>query len=241
MLKRLKGAAVGCAVLAIMSTAVLAAGNWGDYPQVGQPSFCFSTVSGAGGFNAQGNTNNVNPTGQGQATSGSLCAQTVPAGPPILTGLEIFPLDTGGAGGVYPGTTQPQTATIPSTLLANGYGGTTVATTTGTTAAVQALDGISNYIYAGAGAATYTSFKLPPNPINNQTFCLSDAGSGILSLTAVAAGVNNFGNTPTITGTTPTSIPVMTAVGTAGTVTLGKNCWLFQAAAGNTGVWYRTL
>lgn len=241
MLKRLKGAAVGCAALAIASTALYAAGNYSMYPIVGGASFCASTVSGAGGFTAQGNTNNGNPTGQGQATSGSLCAQTVPAGPPALTGTELIPMDTGGAGGIYPGTTNPQTVVLPSTLIANGYGGTMVATTTGTTAAVQAADGISNFIYAGAGTATYTSFKLPPNPITNQTFCLSDAGSGILTLTAVAAGTNGFGNVPTITGVAPTSIPVMTAVGTAGTVTLGKNCWLYQAGASNTGVWYRTL
>ena len=94
-------------------------------------------------------------------------------------------------------------------------------------------------IYAGAGTATYTSFKLPPNPMQNQRFCLVNAGSGILTLTAVAAGTNVYGNTPTITGVTPTSIPVMTAVGTAGTVTLGSNCWLYQTAANNTGIWYR--
>jgi len=222
--------------LTVGSVAAYAAGNYSIYPIVGGASFCASTVSGAGGFTAQGNTNNVNPTGQGQATSGSLCAQTVPAGPPALTGTELIPMDTGLAGSA-----PPQTVVIPSTLLANGYGGTTVFSTTGTTALVQASDGISNLIYSGAGTATFTSFKLPPNPITNQTFCLSDAGSGILTLSAVAAGTNSFGNTPTITGVTPTSIPVMTAVGTAGTATLGKNCWLYQAGASNTGVWYRTL
>lgn len=228
MLKRLKGAAVGCAALAIASTALYAAGNYSMYPVVGGAAICAGTVTGAGGFGGN--------TGQGQATTGSICPLSVPAGPPALTGSELIPMDTGLAGGA-----PPQTVVIPSILLANGYGGTTVATTTGTTAAVQASDGISNYIYAGAGVATYTSFKLPPNPITNQTFCLSDAGSGVLTLTAVAAGVNSFGNTPTITGTAPTSLPVMTAVGTAGTVTLGKNCWLYVAGASNTGVWYRTL
>lgn len=214
--------------LTVGSTIVYAAGNYSTYPIVGGASFCASTVSGASSFGGN--------TGQGQGTNGSICAQTVPAGPPALTGTEVIPMDTGLANGA-----PPQTVVIPSTLLANGYGGTTVSSTTGTTALVQAADGISNFIYSGAGAATYTSFKLPPNPINNQTFCLSDAGSGILTLSAVAAGTNSFGNTPTITGVTPTSIPVMTAVGTAGTVTLGKNCWLYQAGASNTGVWYRVL
>jgi hypothetical protein len=217
-------------VLAASTVAVLAAGNYSTYPIVGGASFCVSTV----GVNGQ--AGNTGQGGGAAGTNGAYCAQTVPAGPPALTGTELVPMDTGYANGA-----PPQTVVIPSTLLANGYGGTTVSTTTGTTAAVQAADGISNFIYAGAGTATYTSFKLPPNPMNNQTFCLADAGSGILTLTAVAAGTNSFGNTPTVTGVTPTSIPVMTAVGTAGTVTLGKNCWLYQAGANNTGVWYRTL
>lgn len=229
-MKRYRSAAIAVSALILTSTALYAAGNYSTYPIVGGASFCASTV----GVNGQ--AGNTGQGGGAAGSNGAYCAQTVPAGPPALTGTELVPMDTGYANGA-----PPQTVVIPSTLLANGYGGTTVSTTTGTTALVQAADGISNFIYAGAGTATYTSFKLPPNPMNNQTFCLADAGSGILTLTAVAAGTNSFGNTPTVTGVTPTSIPVMTAVGTAGTVTLGKNCWLYQAGANNTGVWYRTL
>lgn len=163
-----------------------------------------------------------------------VCNQYRPAGPSVLTGNETVPADTNLSNG-----NQPQTVRVPMNLLAGGYGDTTVATTTGTTAAVQAADGIATYVYAGAGTATYTSFKLPANPIDNQKFCLVNSGSGILTLTAVTAAANSYGNTPTVTGVTPTSLPVMTAVGTAGTVTLGSNCWLYQAAANNTGVWYR--
>jgi hypothetical protein len=230
MLKRLKGAAVGCAALAIASTALYAAGNYSTYPIVGSASFCVSTI----GVNGQ--AGNTGQGGGAAGTNGAYCAQTVPAGPTTLTGSELIPMDTGLANGA-----PPQTVTIPSTLLANGFGGTTVATTTGTTAAVLASDAISNYIYAGTSTATYTSFKLPPNPISNQTFCLTNAGTGVLTLSAVAAAANSFGNTPTVTGTTPTSVPVATAVGTAGTVTLSKNCWLYVAGASNTGVWYRVL
>lgn len=230
MLKRYRSAAIAVAALGLVSTAVFAAGNYSTYPIVGGASFCVSTV----GVNGQ--AGNTGQGGGAAGTNGAYCAQTVPAGPPTLTGAELFPMDTG-----LPNGASPQSAVISSTLMANGFGGTTVATTTGTTAAVLAADAISNYIYAGAGAATYTSFKLPPNPINNQTFCLTDAGTGILTLTAVAAAANTFGNTPTITGTAPTSIPVATAVGTAGTVTLSKNCWLYVAGASNTGVWYRVL
>jgi hypothetical protein len=162
--------------------------------------------------------------------NGAVCNQFRPAGPAALTGSEQIPADTGAS-------TVPATVLIPTSLLANGYGGATIFSTTGTTAAIVVADGISNYIYTGTGTATFTSWKLPANPIDNQKVCLTNAGTGVLTLTAVAASANRAGTTPTITGTAPTSIPVATAVGTAGTVTLATNCWLFTVA----GVWYRVL
>jgi hypothetical protein len=225
MLKRLKGAAVGCAVLIVTSVAAYAAGYFPGFPIVGGAAYC-------DGYSVYSQSVTV----PGTLPTPNQCNSTAPAGPTTLTGTELIPMDTAYANGAA-----PQTALLPANLLGGGYGGTTVFSTTGTTASVVVADGVSNFIYSGAGTATFTSFKLPPNPMNNQTLCLTDAGSGILTLSAVAASANSFGNTPTITGVTPTSIPVMTAVGTAGTVTLGKNCWLYQAAAGNTGVWYRTL
>lgn len=175
-------------------------------------------------------------TGDGTAClsygNNSVCNQYQPAGPSTLTGNETFPADTNSSN-------QPYTVTIPTNLFGGAYGGNTVFSTTGTTAAVVVGDGIANYIYTGAGTATFTSFKLPANPITNQKVCLVNAGSGVLTLSAVAASANSYGNTPTITGVTPTSIPVATAVGTAGTVTLSSNCWVYIAGASNTGVWYR--
>lgn len=207
------------------STIAFAAGMFPGLPIVGGAAYC------------QGVSNySTSVTVPGTLPTPNNCNSPVSAGPTTLTGSELIPADTAYANGVT-----PQTVYLPVSLMANGYGGTTVATTTGTTAAVLAADAISNYIYAGSSTATYTSFKLPPNPMNNQTFCLANAGGGVLTLSAVAASANSFSNTPTVTGTTPTSLPVMTAVGTAGTVTLGKNCWLYQSATGNTGTWYRVL
>jgi hypothetical protein len=163
------------------------------------------------------------------AGDGTTCVANVPAGPTTLTGNERIPADT-----KLPNGQSPQTVLLNSSLLANGYGGTTIATTTGTTAAVVTADGISNYIYAGSSTATYTSFKLPPNPAQNQKFCLTNAGTGVLTLTAVAVGTSG----QSIVGTAPTSLPVATAVGTAGTVTLSSNCWLYNVS--NTS-WYRVL
>ena len=190
-----------------------------------------------------GNTQNTNnPPGPAYSTTctsfgnNGVCNTFQPFFPfPYLQGTESFLVDSNYS------SLNPVDFAIPMSLMANGFGGTTIFSTTGTTALVQAADSISNFVYSGAGVATFTSFKLPPNPMNNQKFCLSNAGTGVLTLTAVAAGTNTFGNTPTITGVTPTSVPVMTAVGTAGTVTLGENCWIYQAGASNNGIWYRSL
>lgn len=196
----------------LFASAVYAGGYYTTYPQLG-------------------NTANTTCTSFG---NNGVCNQYQPLGPSYLQGNETFLVDSNYSNN------QPSQFTIPMTALAGGYGGITASSTTGTTALVQVADGISTYIYSGAGAATYTSFKFPNNPINGQRLCLSNAGSGVLTLSAVAAGTNIYGNTPTVTGVTPTSLPVMTAVGTAGTVTGGENCWAYVAGASNTGVWYRT-
>jgi len=196
----------GAVALLGVTVAAHAAGMFSNLPIVGGAAYCAL-----------------------YAGDGTTCSGYVPAGPTALTGNEKIPADTG-----LPNGQSPQSVLIPSTSFANGYGGTTVATTTGTTAAVVAANGISNYIYAGAGVATYTSFKLPPNPIQNQKFCLTNAGSGVLTTTAIAVGTSG----QSIVGTAPTSIPVATAVGTAGTVTLSSNCWIYNLS--NTS-WYRVL
>lgn len=190
-------------------------------------AFAGGAFQGYPGVGVSANTNCLSYGNNG------VCNQYQPAGPSVLTGNETVPADTNLTN------QQPNTVTFPTSLFGSSYGNVTVSSTTGTTAAVVVADGISNYIYTGAGTATYTSFKLPVTPIQNQKVCLVNAGSGVLTLTAVAASANSYGNTPTVVGVTPTSIPVMTAVGTAGTVTLGSNCWLYQTAANNTGVWYR--
>lgn len=212
------------AALACSGLAIAASGLYPEYPILG-------------------NTQNTNsPPGPAYSTTctsfgnNGVCNQFQPFFPfPYLQGTESFLVDSNYS------SNSPVDFAVPMSLMANGFGGSTVFATTGTTALVQAADSISNLIYTGAGAATFTSFKLPPNPMNNQQFCLVNSSSGIITLSAVAAGTNTFGNTPTITGVTPTSVPVMTAVGTAGTVTLGKNCWIYQAGASNTGIWYRSL
>lgn len=96
--------AMAAAFLAVAGTVAWSAGNWSTLPIVGSPSFCGSTVTGAGGLSGI--------TGQGQATTGSICGETIPAGPPALTDEELIPADTGLSGGA-----PPQTVVIPSGLL----------------------------------------------------------------------------------------------------------------------------
>lgn len=223
MLKRYRGAAVGLCALLVTSGLVFAAGSFSTLPIIGGASYCASTVSGTGSLGGI--------TNQGQGTTGSICAQTVPAGPPALTGTEVIPADLFTPGTTQAAAGQPQTAIIPVTALGNGYGGTVVNTTTGAQSPVVA-NGISTYIYAGAGTATFTTFTFPPNPMQNQKLCIVDAGTGIVTLSSLLVGTTG----QVFVGTTPTSLPVMTAVGTAGTVTLGTNCWLYNVS--NT-TWYR--
>lgn len=195
----------GAVALLGVSTMAYAAGMFANLPIVGGAAYCAL-----------------------YAGDGTTCTGYVPAGPTALRGNEKIPADTG-----YTGGSSPQTVLIPATSLANGYGGTTIATTTGTTAAVVTADGISNYIYAGAGTATYTSFKLPPNPIQNQKFCLVNAGSGILTTTALAVGTSGQS---IVQGAAVTSIPVQVASGAQATVTNSKVCWIYNVSDTS---WYR--
>lgn len=100
----------GAAAILVSAGIVLAAGNYETYPIVGQPAFCAATVTGAGApFGGQ--------TGQGQGTTGAICAQTVPQGPTGQTGLELIPADTGVLAASGGGTGPVQSVTIPSALI----------------------------------------------------------------------------------------------------------------------------
>jgi hypothetical protein len=96
----------------LLAGAAIAAGNWSTLPIVGQPSFCGSTVSGVQ-LPANQGPFGVSP-GQTQGSGQGICGQTIPAGPPALTGVETVPADTGLAGSA-----PPQTVAVPVSLLGN--------------------------------------------------------------------------------------------------------------------------
>lgn len=196
MLKRARSAAIAVSALMITSGILYAAGNYSTYPIVGFPAFCASTVSGAGGFNAAGTGGGGGATGQGQASSGSLCAQTVPAGPPIVTGNELIPADTGiGSGG------NPQTVVLTlASLNALPIPVTTVTTNPQTVAANPLAGGAFLHLGKGQGTVmTAVTVDLPAAPIDGQQFAVSgDASVTTLTMTALnlPAGVV-INNSPT--------------------------------------------
>ena len=209
MLKKTK-IALALSIGVLSSVAAYAASQWDGFPLVGDTAGTTCLSFGNNG----------------------VCNQFRPAGPAILNGTEQMPAANPNGPQAY------QTVLIPSSSFGNGYGATVFNATTGTGQNPVVADGISHYVYTGAGTATFATITLPANPIAHQQFCIVNDGTGILTLTSINAGVNSAGVTPTFVGTTPTSIPVMTAVGTAGTVTLGTNCWLYSATQVK---WYRVL
>lgn len=94
----------GAAMLIAALPVARSAGLWPTLPVVGGTSFCASTVTGTGNLGGV--------TGTGQGTTGSICGQTVPAGP-AYTGEELLLSDVGGANGGTP----TQNAVIPSSIL----------------------------------------------------------------------------------------------------------------------------
>lgn len=93
------------AALAIgIPTVLFGAGNWSNWVVVGGPSYCSSYVTGT---NLQGDPSTT------PGTVSSICGQTVPAGPPALTGNELIPVDLNGGNVGSP----VQSAVIPASML----------------------------------------------------------------------------------------------------------------------------
>ena len=216
MFNRARSAAIAVAALAVASTAVMAAGLFSTFPIIGGASYCASTVTGTGSLSGA--------TGQGQGTTGSICGQTVPAGPAWLTGTEVMPLDL-----YTPGVTptslggQPTTAVLPITNFHAGY--YQIDTTAG---AVTVGNGIQNLILNVA--ATGVTVTLPAAPYDNQLVTISNVSTVVSSLVISA----NTGQS-LVQNVAPTNLAAQTAntSATAGTTQIQ---YLYRAS--NTS-WYR--
>lgn len=165
-----KGLIAFAALVAMVTTAAYAAGMFSTLPIIGGSSFCASTVTGTGGLGGV--------TGQGQGSTGSICGQTVPAGPPSLTGAELIPLDTGagGNGGL------PATAVVTTCQMAGGAY-TLVTPWSGTTATVP--NQTCYYIVGGTTTVSSITLTMPSAPLDGQTLVLASTVA-ITTLSVVA-------------------------------------------------------
>lgn len=113
-----KAAALGliAATTAVASWAV-ADGIYQTYPGVGSASFCASTVTGIVLPTQQGPYGIV--PGSTQGNNVGICAQTVPAGPPVFQGTEHSAYDVNAAGATSNGA-PPATATVRVDQLGQG-------------------------------------------------------------------------------------------------------------------------
>jgi len=194
---------LGLGLLALVTTAAIAiaAGAFNGYPIVGDTTGTTTCLS---------------------FGNGGVCNQYSPAGPASIPSGALIPADTGSAN-------QPFTVNIPFTSL-TGAGNLTINSTTGTGQAIVVAAGVSSYLYTGAGIATFATFTFPASPTQNQSLCLYNAGTGILTLTSLVA------TGKTLVGTTPTSIPVAVANGAQATVTNAGICYIYDNP---TLSWYR--
>lgn len=176
----LRRTALAAAILAALgSTFAIAAGTWSMMPIVGGASFCGATVTGTG-------------------ATGTICAQTVPAGPPSLTGLELIPADTQGAGGAA-----PQTVTV--TACQAGYGAYTVNAPAATGFTVVIPNNTCSYIIdttaCAAGVCATGTVTMPAAPLDGQQLYLTatatGAGGTVTALTLSPAAGQTIANIPT--------------------------------------------
>lgn len=178
MLKRLKGAAVGCAALLVTSVAAYSAGYFPGFPIVGGAAYCQGTSTGV---------------------SGQVCTDNVPAGPSTLTGTELIPADTG-----YSQGQAPQTVYVP--LAALGALPTQYATPlTGTSVTVAPTTGTMLIDPAGTIATLTVVLPVATSLIDGQVLRLASSQT-VTALTLTPGTGTTVSNAPsaiTISTTAP--------------------------------------
>jgi hypothetical protein len=155
-----------CAVLASVGVT-LSAGLFANIPLFGSPSYCAGT--------------NTGPLGP-------VCTVTVPAGPPFMTGAEIFPADTGVTAGGAAGSAMATGAQLGS--------GARVVAFTSTPTTIQMGNHVTFQIMATGGPATVT-VNLPAAPFDGERAVISCPVATTLTV-ATAPGVPTGANGTTI-------------------------------------------
>lgn len=186
---------IGSAALsvALLSTAAAYAGGlWQTLPVVGGAAYCASTVSGTGALSGT--------TGQGQGTTGSICAQTVPAGPAVFSGKEVAPFDLNTPGAQV---TAGGAATALINIQQLGQG-TFLDNTTVATATIPA--GTVFYSLDGTQASAFT-ITMPVAVVDGQfqEIICTAATAGVLTVAAntsvVTQVIKNNPNAACVAGT----------------------------------------
>jgi len=165
-MKKIRIAALATAAIAVSAVAVFASGKYSTLPIVGMSSFCGSTVSGTGLPAAQGPYGLV--PGSTQGTSSGICGQTIPAGPPNLTGSEIIPADTGLANSA-----PPQTAAIPSILLGPSIPYYQTLVSSSASNSITVSSGIASLVIDASAALSPTTVQMPAAPFDQQVLRLT--------------------------------------------------------------------
>ena len=211
-----KAAGLGLFAVIVAGSIAYAAGNWSTLPIVGATSFCGSTVSGVTLPSTQGNYAVV--PGSTQGNGFGICGQTIPAGPPDLTGSELVPADTALQNGQ-----PPATVTIPLPSIASGAPNYVSALTLqgageAATASYTIPNNVTNTILDPTGTLSATTITLPSAPFDGQLVRITS--SQILSPTLVitpSSAATTVKNGPTAFGSVPYSASFI--------YNLAKNTW----------------
>ena len=184
--------AVAAALLAVGTVAAYSSGSFQTLPIVAEQSFCASNVS---GVSSPSNAPYLQVPGSTQGTGSGICGQTVPAGPPALTGNEIFPADVSTATTSPTFQGQPTTVAVPIILTDSGA---YTYSTPNTTLANFSLTNPSNWlILDGPTTLTAINVTLPGTittpALNGQQFHITSAPS-ITTLTVNGASGTTLNN-----------------------------------------------
>lgn len=204
--------AAACSVAIGSAVTAFAAGMYSNFPVVGSAAYC--AAINASGPGVGGTT--------GQTGTNTICAQTVPAGPPDLTGAEVVNADTGVA--------TPATANVPVPSLASGvfnYVGSAALqpANLAATGTFTIPNLVNTVILDPTGTLSSATITLPSAPLDGQILRIvsSQAVTPTLVVTASSAQASTLKikNAPTALGTTTATGPWSASF----IYNLGQNTW----------------
>lgn len=191
-MKKLKIGLAAFALIAFAGIVSAQQGLWSNFPIVGGAAYCSSTTN-------------------------SVCTNTVPAGPTVITGNETIPANTNLSQG-----RNPQNVLLKPANL-NALPITWVTVTSSSPTAISASNIQGGVFYVATGTITSANLTLPLGAIDGQQFVLS-ANRTITTLTISAPAGDTLGNSAS-----PTVL-------TASTVASFGYRWAYHGA---TKVWQR--